>query len=347
MYEGFYKLHGRPFQLAPDPRVFFASRGHKRALSYLQYGIEQGEGFIVVTGDVGAGKTTLIRALTREVSRNEVVVGQVESTQLGPDDLLRRIASTFNVQGENVSKAQLLKNIEAFLRQQEANSRRVLLIIDEAQNLAHDSLEELRMLSNLQVRERALMQCFLLGQPEFRAILQAPELEQLSQRVIASYHLGPLESDEVKRYVECRLGFVSWRGDPRFSDDAFAIIHEFTGGIPRRINILCDRLLLYGYLESIHDIDATTVRAVVDELRGERGGDATVRGGAGNGALAPASPDAMDVRGIEKGLLDIEQRLAKMERALQKEFSVLRKAIVLTMERQKEHERAKDSERQE
>jgi len=267
MYETFYNLNAKPFQLNPDPRFFFGSSGHNRVLAYLRYGIAQGEGFVVVTGEVGAGKTTLIRTLLQELSQDrKLVIGQLVTTHLDPNQLLGMIASAFGVEDDGGSKAALLRKLEAFLIRQAHGGKRVLLVIDEAQNIPLKSLEEMRMLSNLQVGTRSLLQSVLLGQAEFRELLRSPETEQLRQRIIASHHLGPLNLEETHGYIEHRLTQVGWAGDPSFTDEAYAGIYDFTGGVPRRINTLCDRVLLYGYLEELHVIDADIVRRVTEEL---------------------------------------------------------------------------------
>src|SRR5262245_7090509 len=198
MYEAFYGLTGKPFQLNPDPEFFFASRGHARAYAYLQYGLHQSEGFIVVTGDVGAGKTTLVRSLLKRLDADKVVAAQLVSTQLDAEDMLKAVATAFGVPGRTSEKATLLAHIEAFLVALVPERRRALLIVDEAQNLTPRAVEELRMLSNFQLENRALLQSFLIGQPELRQVLQSAHMQQLRQRVIATYHLGPIDKQETQ-----------------------------------------------------------------------------------------------------------------------------------------------------
>lgn len=274
MYESFYGLTGKPFQLNPDPAFFYRSRGHGRAMAYLDYGVHQAEGFIVVTGDVGAGKTTLVRNLLRSLAPGNLVAKQIVSTQLDADDMLRMVAGAFfGVQPELPDKASLLLGLERYFRRLQLEGKRALLIVDEAQNLTPRAVEELRMLSNFQTNERSLLQSFLLGQPEFRQIMQQPEMRQLRQRVIASYHLGPLGPEETKAYIEHRLGLVGWQNNPSFDDAAFTAIHEAAGGIPRQINVLCDRVLLAAYLGEKHNLAESDVADVAEELRTElRGG---------------------------------------------------------------------------
>jgi general secretion pathway protein A len=268
MYEAYYGLRGKPFQLSPDPRFFFSSRGHRRAMAYLVYGAHQGEGFIVITGEIGAGKTMLARMLARKLESQNLVMAQVVSTQLEADDMLRMVAAAFGLPQEN-SKAILLRNLELFLLACHKQGRRALLLVDEAQNLPLKSVEELRMLSNFQHADKPLLQSFLLGQPEFRRTLQSPALEQLRQRVIASCHLGPIDGTETEAYIVHRLKTVGWSGDPSFSPDTFDAIHQYTGGIPRKINVLCDRLLLMGRLDEKHVFTGKEVAEVIADLQQE------------------------------------------------------------------------------
>jgi putative secretion ATPase (PEP-CTERM system associated) len=268
MYEAFYHLHSKPFVLSPDPRFFFSSRGHRRAVAYLVYGAHQGEGFIVITGEVGAGKTMLAATLAQKLAPNNLVLGQIVSTRLGPDDLVRMVAAAFGVP-QHDSKAVMLDRLGRFLLASSEQGKRAVLIVDEAQNLPSMSVEELRMLSNFVQSNKPLLQTFLLGQPEFRRTLQAPDMEQLRQRVTAAYHLGPLDQGETEAYIMHRLHVAGAQGDPSFSPDAFAAIYEFTRGIPRRINILCDRLLLMGCLDKKHAFTSADVAIVTEEMQQE------------------------------------------------------------------------------
>jgi putative secretion ATPase (PEP-CTERM system associated) len=272
MYETHFGFTGSPFQLNPDPSFYFDSRGHSNALSYLKFGVHQGEGFIVVTGEIGAGKTTLVRTLLGGLNSDEVVAAQVLNTQLESGELLQSILTAFGVAPQGNSKAHLLASLEAFLTSVAAQGRRALLIVDEAQNLGAEAIEELRMLSNFQLGSHALLQSFLVGQPELRKQLESRALEQLRQRVIASCHLGPLTSEETRAYVEHRLRHVGWTTRPAFDDDAFDAIFGWTGGIPRKINLLCNRLLLAAYLGDLSQISAQLVEETGRDLIRETGG---------------------------------------------------------------------------
>ncbi|PKP87387.1 MAG: general secretion pathway protein [Alphaproteobacteria bacterium HGW-Alphaproteobacteria-17] len=276
MYDQFYGFTGRPFQLTPDPHFYFESGTHRKAMSYLGYGLAQGEGFIVITGDVGAGKTTLVGHLMNTIDANRLTAVKLVSTQVEGDDLLRLVAEQFGIEWEGESKAELLRSMEQYLREQARAGKRTLLIVDEGQNLAISALEELRMLSNFQLGGHSLLQIFLLGQPEFRQTLfHSPTLEQLRQRVIATHHLDPMEPEEVEPYILHRLGKVGWTGNPSFSPDAFEEIYDYSEGVPRKLNVLVSRLLLYGAVEQMTRITAQNVRSVVAEIEADRGIDAS------------------------------------------------------------------------
>lgn len=276
MYDQFYGFTGRPFQLTPDPHFYFESGTHRKAMSYLGYGLAQGEGFIVITGDVGAGKTTLVGHLMNTIDPNRLTAVKLVSTQVEGDDLLRLVAEQFGIEWEGQSKAELLRAMEQYLREQARAGKRTLLIVDEGQNLAISALEELRMLSNFQLGGHSLLQIFLLGQPEFRQTLfHSPTLEQLRQRVIATHHLDPMDPEEVEPYILHRLGKVGWTGNPSFSPDAFEEIFDYSEGVPRKLNVLVSRLLLYGAVEQMTRITAQNVRSVVAEIEADRGIDAS------------------------------------------------------------------------
>ncbi len=272
MYESFYGLQKKPFQLSPDPRFFFNSKGHKRALAYLRYGVKQGDGFIIITGDVGTGKTTLVEALSRFLSNENVVAANLVTTQLEANDLLRMVAAAYGLAYEGITKARLLKSLQNYFLVCANEGKRMLLVVDEVQNLPDESMEELRMLSNLQWRNRPLLQSFLLGQREFRFTLRSERFEQLRQRVIAAYHLQPLDSAETRNYIKHRLLTAGWQGDPTLDEEIFPEIYDFTGGVPRRINTLCDRLLLYGYLGEDHALGLEQLEAVSKDLISEVSG---------------------------------------------------------------------------
>jgi len=326
MYEDYYRFNAKPFQLNPDPRFFFGSKGHKRAMAYLDYGLSLGEGFIVISGEVGAGKTTLVRNLFRQLDANSLVAAQLVSTQMDAEDTLRSVAASFGLEHEGLAKSSLLKNLEDFLIAATRQGKRALLVVDEAQNLTPRAVEELRMLSNFQNNDRSLIQTFLLGQPEFRGILQSPNMQQLRQRVVASYHLGPLDSGETQGYIEHRLRTVGWNGNPSFDSEAFAALHRFTGGIPRRINTFCDRLLLFGFLEEKSHFGDAEINEVISDLKTEMAhqdyqGPTGVAGMGGSG----------EMQGEDHRLA---LRVEQMERSVNRILPIVRKILFTVSERQ-------------
>ena len=270
MYDDHYGLSGRPFALTPDPKFWFDTATHRKAMAYLGYGLSQGEGFIVITGDVGAGKTTLVGHLMATIDRERLHVIKLVSSQVDGDDLLRIVATGLGVETAGLMKAQLLVAVERGLHAVARSGRRTLLIVDEAQALHTGALEELRMLSNFQAGGHALLQIFLLGQPEFRAALHGSDrLEQLRQRVIAMHHLDPMGAEEVEPYVLHRMSLVGWNGRPKFTPDAFAALYRGSDGVPRRLNQLAGRVLLFGAIEQIDVIDAKVVDAVIADITGD------------------------------------------------------------------------------
>ena len=287
MYDQHYGLTDRPFQLTPDPRFWFDTATHRKAMAYLGYGLAQGEGFIVITGDIGAGKTTLVGHLMATIDRERLHVLKLVSTQIEADDLLRLVAAGLEIDPAGLPKAALLQAIEKALHAIARSGRRTLLIVDEAQALPVSSLEELRMLSNFQLGGHALVQIFLLGQPEFRERLHGSDrLEQLRQRVIATHHLDPMGEGEVPGYVEHRLQVAGWRGNPEFTAAAYARMHHWSAGVPRRLNQLAGRVLLFGAIEGLERIDGADIDAVATD--GER--DAATP----KATPAPATPIVAD-----------------------------------------------------
>jgi len=315
MYEAHYGLSSKPFQLIPDPNFYFGSKQHSRAKAYLEYGVSRNEGFVVITGEIGAGKTTILRTLIEGLHGSNVVTGHLVTTQLGAEDTLRMVGAAFGFKVKDVPKSELLITLEAFLISQTSQGKRCLLIVDEAQNLSMRAVEELRMLSNFQFGNQALLQSFLIGQPEFREILQRPEMEQFRQRVAATCHIGPLDMAETQAYIEHRLKRAGSTDKPSWGDGAFDAIYKATRGIPRRINSVCDRVLLLGFLAGRTHLTAEDVHEVVKELEAEHAAPARK-----DSAAMPLASDSVPgdlYAGSVGGMpLDLDLSKLKVEPAL-------------------------------
>ena len=349
MIETHWGLTGKPFQLTPDPRFWFETATHRKAMAYLGYGLAQGEGFIVITGDIGAGKTTLIGHLLETVDRTPLHVVQVVSTAIEAADLLRIVASQLGVATAGLDKAALLLAIERGLHRQARAGKRTLLIVDEAQALPVASLEELRMLSNFQAGGHALLQIVLLGQPEFRERLNGSDgLEQLRQRIIAIHHLDPMEEDEVADYIAHRLSLVGWQGRPDFTAESFTAMYEATGGVPRRLNLLAARVMLHVGVTGRDLIDAETVRLVEADMAADLPGAAEDRTPAPVAPEQPArarpaihiakrSEPAADLptparAQRDEAYEDMAARLAGMEARLEQQDAALRRVLTLLVD---------------
>ena len=325
MYEDFYNFTGRPFQLTPDPRFYFSSKTHKKAMAYLTYGLSQHEGFIIVTGGIGTGKTTLVRHLFETLDHDEYVSAMIVSTQLSGEDFLRSVIAAFGLDSQAANdKGQLIMQLAGFLREQFHQGRHALLVVDEAQILPNEVLEEMRMMSNFQEGDSALLQSFLVGQPELRAhVFESPDLEQLRQRVIATHHLEPLEPDEVADYIQHRLSLVGWDGDPSFTAEAVEKIYEFSKGTPRILNTLMSRILLFGSLEEIHEIDEELTNTVIEEMSADRAAknvSTTKSNFGGSFARSPAAPadQKKEITAEEKRIRDLEQHIKSQDETMKK-----------------------------
>jgi general secretion pathway protein A len=335
MYTEYFKFSGLPFQLTPDARFFFGSTGHSKAMAHLTYGLGQGEGFIIITGEIGAGKTTIVEHLFQQLDSKKYVAARITNTQLGADDTLRMVASAFGISQEGADKATLLRRFEAFLTRIHQHGQRALLVIDECQNLSVPALEELRMLSNLQVQGKTPLQSFLVGQPQFRDTLGREELDQLRQRVIASYHLGPIDQAETRRYIEHRLRTVGWNDNPRFSDAVFAAIYRHTGGVPRKINTLCSRLLLFAFLEERQQLGEGDVDEVARDLAEEinrvlpqqgNGAATAAANGTAHGAPNGAVPNGATANGATANA-EIVERLSVLESYVRSHDKTIRRVL--------------------
>lgn len=321
MYEKFYNLRSKPFQLTPDPRLLFPSKGHNRALSYLLYGLEQGEGFVMITGAVGTGKTLLIQTLFEKVASRRIATASMVSANLDGSELLPAVAAAFRLPYEGRSKAALLQDIKSNLVALRVRHTGVLLVVDEAQTLTPAALELLRILSNLEISGQALLQIFLVGQTELRRTTASHQMEQLRQRIIASHRLEPLRPDESHDYILHRLRAVGWNDDPELSPEVFSGVHRFSAGIPRKINLIMDRLLLYGYLEERHQLDLGALVSVVDEIDEEMAGESVLPE---NPAVAPrphgrSTPTVLE---RERQLESLEHKLNDILRQMRERLKV-------------------------
>lgn len=267
VYKSCYKLQGQPFRLSPDYRFSFSHRTYDEAKAYLKYAVSEGEGFVVITGAPGTGKTTLIGALLAELDSANVKVATLVNEQLDTRDLVERVNAAFDLPED--SDIAPHPKLMRFLNQNKESGGRAILIVDEAQSLGPEALEELRLLSNLQNYDGLLLQVFLLGQDPLLEIIRAPGMEQLQQRLIAASHLEPLELNETVAYVEHRLRKVGWQNDPSFTEESMNLIHKFSGGVPRRINLICHRLFLRGGLERKSELKGEDALQVIVELHKE------------------------------------------------------------------------------
>jgi general secretion pathway protein A len=267
MYTNFFNLKQAPFSIAPDPRYLFMSERHREALAHLLYGINSGGGFVLLTGEIGAGKTTVCRCFIEQIPDN-CRLAYIFNPKLTVAELLQSVCEEFRIEGpagEQGVKG-YVDAINAWLLAAHAQGMNSVLVIDEAQNLAPEVLEQLRLLTNLETSERKLLQIILIGQPELRTMLARPELEQLAQRVIARYHLGPLSEPETGAYIAHRMAVAGAQGAPVFPASIVPALHRITQGVPRRINLLCDRALLGAYVENSREVTRTILRKAAGEV---------------------------------------------------------------------------------
>jgi len=269
MYEVFYQLNSEPFRLSPDHKFCYDHKSYAKARAYMAYAFSRAEGFVMITGAPGTGKTTLIGELIETLADENVKTANLVCTQLRADDLLKLTAYEFGVDQAIVEKGELLQHFAVTLRRWHRDGKRALLIVDEAQDLSESAMEELRLLTNIQENGQPLLQIFLLGQPGLRDLILGPALEQVHQRIVAASHLQSLEQDETEAYILHRLNRVGWQGDPLLSQQVFPLIYKFSEGVPRRINLICSRLFLHGWVTKRHHIGVADVREVIEELQSE------------------------------------------------------------------------------
>jgi general secretion pathway protein A len=340
MYEAFYGLREKPFSLTPDPQFLYMSSGHDNALVHLRYALKENKGFVVITGEVGSGKTTLMNFLLRTVLRN-AQVAMVSHTSLSPIEFVRMICEEFELETAGLDKAGMLMRFHEFLLGQFSRRRRVVLIVDEAQNLPLQTIEEIRMLSNLESEKAPLLQVLLVGQPELKLILERRELEQFAQRVSVTCHLGALSREELGEYILHRLKVAGASRLDLFDQGAMDAVHELSQGIPRLVNILCDTALVCGFADDLQTIgrslieEAAKTRKMGDELKpgkqGFAGSNHAIGGQASRGDFA----QDQRLRAIESmvadlnqqvlGWMDRERSLSLLMREVLKEIKEIRK----------------------
>lgn len=266
MYESFYGLTEKPFSIIPNPKYLYRSEKHSHALTYLEYGLQEGMGFILLTGEIGTGKTTLVRHLLNKIgSKRDIAV--IFNTHVSPGELLGLILQEFELTPKLGDKVANLDTLYHFLIKEYKQNRDPILIIDEAQNLNREVLEEVRMLSNLQTDDKSLLQIMLVGQPELKAKLEDPSLAQLNQRIAVNYHLTELSEQETSEYIASRLVRAGGSAEI-FTAEALSKIFEMSRGVPRIINMLCDTALVYGFADELHEISAATIELVVKDRGG-------------------------------------------------------------------------------
>jgi putative secretion ATPase (PEP-CTERM system associated) len=265
MYEVFFKLKMKPFELVPNPEMLYPSKAHRRALNYLEYGFKEGAGFMLLTGEVGSGKTTLIRNLIKEMD-TATPRAMIFNTMVRPKQLLAMINEEFGLDGTGKDKVQLLRELNDYLVEQYANNLRPMVIIDEAQNLSVNALEEIRLLSNLELDASKLLQIVLVGQPELKDLITQPSLRQLQQRISINCHLRALDREETERYIYHRLEAAGNRDAVKFEAGVFDAIHDFSDGLPRLVNIYCDFLLLAAFMEESRQLSLGLVMDVLNDL---------------------------------------------------------------------------------
>jgi len=265
VYLEFYELKKRPFDMTPDPAFFFPSQRHSEALASLIYAVKEKRGFVVITGEIGSGKTTVCRTLLQRLDP-AAKVAMLTNTTLTARQLLEAVCIQFGLPAEKQNKVSLLNKLNRFFLEQNDSGSTVVLIVDEAQNLSVKALEEIRLISNMETDTQKLVQIMLLGQPELRDKLSRPDLEQLRQRVSLRYHLSSLDKEETRCYVEHRLNIAGDDGKVKFTKGAIESLYEFSGGVPRLINVVCDQALLMGYLRETRKIDESIVREIAAEF---------------------------------------------------------------------------------
>jgi len=268
MYLSYFGLNEKPFNIVPNPEFLYPSSRHRIAMTYLEYGLGENIGFILLTGEIGIGKTTLVRHLLERI-HSSLEVAVLFHTNVTSGDLIKQVLREFEIEPEDDDKSKNLDILNSVLIEKYAQGKRALLIIDEAQNLGLESLEEVRMLSNLQTNKDTLLQIMLIGQPELRVRIQDPRLAQLAQRIAVSYHLSPMDQGETREYIQYRLQSAGCSRNDLFSREAMDLVYTTSKGIPRSINILCDAALVYAYADELSSVDLATMQQAIHDRESE------------------------------------------------------------------------------
>lgn len=317
MYEKFYELNEKPFQILSDPAYLFMSKAHESAYTHLEYGILENKGFVVITGEIGSGKTTLINYLLEKIE-GTIQTALINNTLVKPGNLIKMLCQDFDINIKGLDETELLTAFYQFLIDQYRKRKRVILIIDEAQNLSIEALEEIRMLSNFEMDKQHLFQIILVGQPELRLKLQRKSLEQLAQRVSVHYHISGLGPEEVEAYVKYRMQIAGSKNPDVFMPDAIEAIYAYSRGIPRLINILCDTALVYGYADGLKTIGRDVIQSVIQErdVGGFRdftetaGKESSLPEGGGSGS------DAVEEAAWTRRMAELEARMESLEKKI-------------------------------
>lgn len=323
-----FGLTGRPFQLTPDPGFWYESATHRKAMAYLGYGLTLGEGFIVITGEIGAGKTTLLAHLLDTLDPSRVEAIQLASTLIRGDDVLKLVAHALGEDCTSADRARVLTVIEEQLGARARAGKRVLIVVDEVQNMTVGALEELRMVSNFATGNQPVVQFLLLGQPEFKDTIASAPLEQLKQRVIATHHLGPMEEAEVQPYIEHRLRHVGWNGRPAIEAGAVARIFSESAGIPRRVNQLMTRAMLMAALEDSAAVSADLIEAVIADIGREESAGRRIA----EEPVAPPNVGSGPALITDDVALDMAARITMLEAQVAEQEASLRRVLNLLID---------------
>ncbi|MGD8566462.1 MAG: AAA family ATPase [Gammaproteobacteria bacterium] len=295
MYEQYYHLNADPFCLNPDPRFNVLHSSYRKAKTYILFALNRGEGFLLVTGKPGTGKSTLIQEVLNEIKQSRFQITTLAATQIKTDDLLRKLAASYKLPVDKTNKATVIQYVRRYLIDRRQQRKHTVLVVDEAQELSETALEELRLLANLKLNNRPLLQIFLAGQPQLYDVLSSGSMDQLRQHITVTATLRPLSADEVEAYIQRRLTVAGWRHDPEFDKNIYPLIHEESEGIPKRINQICNRLLLHSYVEAKHTVNTSDFNTVMKEIAEEHPHDTYE-------TLSPQNPTQENYTSVTTGL---------------------------------------------